>query len=227
MLLAEDNADNRLLMTRYLAKLGVTTITAENGKEAVSTAMRETIDLVLMDQHMPEMNGPEAISLLRQTGFSRPILAFTASDESEDLSLMTNAGCNGVVEKPVKIAQLYKVLSEHLPAATEQNTAASDDNPWLDPDLRPIIEHFVKGIPQRVEVMRHAFREKDWKALCGQAHQVKGTAGSLGFPEFTEKAKYLEAALKKDEMDDVQRLFDALINEATQAIAQFEKAEQG
>ncbi len=224
VLLAEDNPDNRLLMTRYLAKFGVTTIMAENGKEAVSTAMRETIDLVLMDQHMPEMNGPEAISLLRQTGFSRPILAFTASDEPENLSLMTNAGCNGVVEKPVKIAQLYQVLSEHLPAATEQNMAASDDNPWLDPELRPIIEHFVKGIPQRVEVMKHAFRERDWKALCSQTHQVKGTAGSLGFPEFTEKAKYLEAALKKDEMDDIQRLFDALINEAKQTIIRFEQA---
>ena len=118
VLLAEDNADNRLLMTRYLAKLGVDTITAENGREAVSTAMRETVDLILMDQHMPEMNGPEAISLLRQTGFSRPILAFTASDGSEDLSLMTGAGCNGVVEKPVKIAQLYQALSEHLPVAS-------------------------------------------------------------------------------------------------------------
>lgn len=227
VLLAEDNADNRLLMTRYLAKLGVTAITADNGREAVSTAMRETIDLVLMDQHMPEMNGPEAVSLLRQTGFSRPILAFTASDESEELSLMTDAGCNGVVEKPVKISQLYQVLSEHLPVASADSAEASEDNPWLDPDLRPIIEHFVSGIPQRIEAMKNAFNDKDWNVLCGQAHQVKGTAGSLGFPDFTEKAKYLEAALKKDEMEDVQRLFDALINEAKQAIAKFEQAEQG
>ena len=75
--------------------------------------------------------------------------------------------------------------------------------------------------------MQEAFREKDWKTLSGQAHQVKGTAGSLGFPDFTEKAKYLEAALKKNEIDDVQCLFDALINEATQAIERFKQAEQG
>lgn len=226
VLIAEDNADTRLLMTRYLEKLGITAITAENGGEAVSTAMRETVDLVLMDFHMPEMKGPEAVSLLRQTGFSRPILAFTASDEPEQLTLMTDAGCNGVVEKPVNMQQLHQTLSEHLPFASSKASVGADNNPWYDPDLRPIVEHFVNGVPQRVEAMTAAFSKRDWKGLCDQTHQLKGTAGSLGFPDLTEKAKYLEAALKKEEIDDIQPLFDALMNQVTQALARYEKAEQ-
>ena len=224
ILLAEDNADNRLLMARYLAKIGVTTINAENGREAVSTAMRETVDLILMDQHMPEMDGPEAVKLLRQTGFNRPILAFTASDEPEELALMTSAGCNGAIEKPVKLAQLYQTLCQHLPVASADDADTQGDNPWTDPDLLPIVQHFVQGIPERIQSMKEAFKSQDWKTLCGLAHQIKGTAGALGFPDFTEKAKHLEAALKKDDPHGIEGLFDALLNEANQAITGFEQA---
>ncbi len=225
VLLAEDNADNRLLMTRYLAKLGVDTITAENGAEAVSTAMRETVNLVLMDQHMPEMNGPEATALLRQTGFNRPIYAFTASDDSADISDMMNAGCVGVVEKPVRLDQLYKILCEHLPFASEGESQKTEDNPWQDPDIFPIVQHFVQGMPQRIVAINEAFKESDWITLMSQAHQVKGTAGSLGFPEFTERAKHLETALKQGEMGDIKTLFDEFMEEANQSIARFENSE--
>ncbi|WP_250656120.1 response regulator [Alkalimarinus coralli] len=227
VLLAEDNADNRLLMTRYLSKLGIATITAENGREAVSTAMRETVDLVLMDQHMPEMNGPEAVLLLRQTGFNRPILAFTASDESEELSKMSDAGCNGVVEKPVKLTQLYQVLSDYLPKGGAGNAGEQRENPWLDPDLLPIVQQFVKGVPERIEAMKHAFKDSNWKALCDQAHQVKGTAGALGFPAVTEKARQLEAALKQDQKDNIQGLFNTLVETTEQAVIEFKQAGLG
>ncbi|UZE96101.1 response regulator [Alkalimarinus alittae] len=221
VLLAEDNADNCLLMTRYLTKLGVTIIIAENGREAVSKAMKETVDVILMDQHMPEMSGPEAVALLRQTGFNRPILAFTASDEADELLQMKNAGCNGVVEKPVKIANLYQMLSQYLPIASAVNAASPDEHPWQDPDLRPIVEHFVKGVPQRVEAMIAAFSQKNWDELRSQSHQIKGTAGSLGFPELTERASRLETAIKQGENENIQGLFDALVEEATLSITKF------
>lgn len=227
VLLAEDNADNCLLMTRYLAKIGVTVGIANNGREAVSKAMKETYDIILMDQHMPEMDGPDAVKLLRQTGFNRPILAFTASDEAEELAQMKSAGCNGVVEKPVKIDQLYQTLSQYLSIASKVTADSVDEHPWQDPDLRPIVEQFVQGVPSRVEAMKAALNESKWDELCSQAHQIKGTAGSLGFPDLTKTASLLEAALKKDERDNISALFEALVKEATESIAQFSQAGQG
>jgi len=114
VLVAEDGADNRILIRRYLTRMGLDVLLAENGREAVSMAMQEPVNLVLMDQHMPEMDGPEVIRLLRKIGFDRPILAFTASDDKNEYATMMEAGCNGIVDKPINSDQLYKVLSEHL-----------------------------------------------------------------------------------------------------------------
>jgi len=225
VLVAEDNADSRSLVTRYLTRMGVEVIAVEDGREAVSTAMRESINLVLMDQHMPEMNGPEAITLLRQTGFRRPILAFTASDEAQEIAVMMKAGCNGVVEKPIKLNQLYQEVSKHLQPCSGAKTASHIDNPWDDPDIKPIVQQFVIGIPKRIATMKKSLSESDWSSLCSQAHQVKGTAGSLGFPDLTTRAKNLEMALRKDDIEDIDRLLKALEIEAERAIEDFNEAE--
>ena len=221
VLVAEDNADSRLLITRYLTRMGIEVVAVEDGRQAVSTAMRETFNLVLIDQHMPEMNGPEAITLLRQTGFRRPILAFTASDEAEDIEIMMKSGCNGLVEKPIKLAQLYQEVSKHLQLASDAKNTSGSDNPWDDPDIKPIVQQFVKGIPKRIISMKKSLSESDWSSLCSQAHQVKGTAGSLGFPDLTKRATSLEKALRNDEFNDVDRLLKALEIEAERAIEDF------
>jgi len=221
VLVAEDNADNRLLIRRYLTRMGIDVLLAENGRQAVSMAMREPVDLVLMDQHMPEMDGPEVTKLLRQTGFNRPILAFTASDDKKEYGMMMEAGCNGIVDKPVHHDQLYKVLSEHLSAATSYEAESSNDDPWKDPDILPIVQQFVQGIPQRLILMKDSFEEKDWDKLRGLAHQVKGTAGSLGFPDLTVDAKHLEMALRNKELDAVSSLLDTFLISAERAIERF------
>ena len=225
VLVAEDNADSRLLVTRYLTRMGAEVVGVEDGRQAVSTAMRETFNLVLMDQHMPEMNGPEAIKLLRQTGFRRPILAFTASDEAEEIAIMMGAGCNGVVEKPIKLDQLYKEVSKHLESSSNITAEDGSDNPWNDPDIKPIVQQFVRGIPKRITSMKTSLSESDWSGLRGQAHQIKGTAGSLGFPDLTKRATSLEMALKKDETENIDRLLKALEIEAERAIEEFNEAE--
>jgi len=221
VLVAEDNADNRLLIRRYLNRMGVDVLLAEDGRQAVSMAMRESINLILMDQHMPEMDGPEAAVLLRQAGFSRPILAFTASDDKKEYSMMMEAGCNGIVDKPVNPDQLFKVLSEHLSAATDSGEDDGNDDPWKDPDILPIVRHFVLSIPQRTALMKTAFKDEEWDTLRGQAHQVKGTAGSLGFPALTIEAKNLEMAIRNEETDNLNALLDALLTAADSAIERF------
>jgi two-component system, sensor histidine kinase LadS len=208
-----------------MKKLSGRVLVAEDGRQAVSAAMRETLNLILMDQHMPEMNGPEAIKLLRQTGFRRPILAFTASDEAEEIAVMMKAGCNGVVEKPIKLEQLYQEVSKYLPSSCDIKIGEGSGKPWDDPDIKPIVQQFVKGIPKRIITMKKSLSESDWSSLRSQAHQVKGTAGSLGFPDLTKRATSLEMALRNDDIEDVDRLLKALEIEAERAMEDFNEAE--
>ncbi len=209
VLVAEDNIVNSRLISLYLTKIGVKIILAKDGKQAVNKAINSTIDIILMDQHMPEMDGPEAIEKLRENGFERPILAFTASDDKKDRSLMMASGCNGTVEKPVNINQLYQMLSQYLPLTQEDQQS---DEP-LNKE-QAIAKQFVHDMPFLTRSMEEAFKEHDWRKLRGLAHQVTGTAGSLGFEDITASAKRVEIALQNDNIKGIKKLFNSFKKDA-------------
>ena len=70
MLVAEDVKGNQKLMELMLSKLGVEVVIAQDGNDAVQKALSQSFDLILMDMHMPHMNGYEATRVLRQQGYT-------------------------------------------------------------------------------------------------------------------------------------------------------------
>lgn len=117
LLVAEDNAINRLVVTRMLARLGVTADLCTNGHEAVERATTSSYDLILMDVHMPVMDGLEAALRIRalQRG-EKParIIAFTANVTDEAREACRAAGMDGFLAKPYTMDELARSLAEHI-----------------------------------------------------------------------------------------------------------------
>ena len=118
ILLAEDNADNRLLFLAFLKKTNHTTVIAENGTEAVDKCKADKFDLVFMDVQMPVMDGYGATAEIRQweseTGSDRiPIVALTAHAMQEDKQKSLAAGCDSHLTKPIKKDVLLKVIRRY------------------------------------------------------------------------------------------------------------------
>lgn len=214
VLVAEDNEDNRRLVERLLARFGVTVLSVDTGSAAVSTAMSETVHLVLMDSHMPEMDGPEATRMLRQTGFRRPIIAFTAGDESE-VDDLQKAGCDGVLHKPIDSGQLRVLLQKHLGGG---ESAEAESESGTDPDIQHLVDQFLDGLPERLDTMEQAIRDEHWMDLQRQVHQIKGTAGAMGYPLITEKAAEVERALKNQDVTHAVNLYPELAGLIRQAL---------
>jgi PAS domain S-box-containing protein len=120
LLLAEDNATNRLLAVTLLQKEGHSVVVAVNGKEALDILARESFDVVLMDVQMPEMDGFEATAHIRarehSTGRHLPILALTAHAMTRDRERCLEAGMDGYVSKPIQARELYQALAALTPA---------------------------------------------------------------------------------------------------------------
>jgi len=118
-LLAEDGLDNQRLLSLILRGAGVELTIVDNGRSAVEEAMKPTeapYDLVLMDMHMPQLDGYEATSQLRRLGYRGPILAVTAHAMTGDRQRCLDAGCDDVVTKPFDRHRLLQTISECLEA---------------------------------------------------------------------------------------------------------------
>ncbi|OSM00013.1 PAS domain-containing protein [Magnetofaba australis] len=118
LLVAEDSADNRLLVEAYLRDGGHQLTFAENGVEAVELFQQATFDLVLMDVQMPQMDGLAATRAIRawekeQTRDPTPILALTAYAMANEIQQILHAGCDDHVAKPVKKKTLLRAIEDH------------------------------------------------------------------------------------------------------------------
>lgn len=113
ILVAEDNPTNQKYIKNLLSLYNLQVTIVENGKLAYETVQQQEFDCVLMDMHMPEMNGVDATQHIRALSTKVahiPIVALTAAAYKEDEDKMMNAGVNAFLTKPVNEAKLLRTL---------------------------------------------------------------------------------------------------------------------
>ncbi|MBT2288475.1 PAS domain S-box protein [Paenibacillus albidus] len=116
ILLAEDNYINQLVLTKTLEKIGHRITTVTNGIDAVEAACKEPFDLILMDLHMPIMNGFDAVKMIKEElkENSPPIIAVTANALKGDREMCLAAGMDEYVSKPVKREIILKLINQFV-----------------------------------------------------------------------------------------------------------------
>ena len=117
LLVAEDNLINQMVAVAILTKAGYLVDTARNGAEAVRAAARQEYDAILMDCHMPQMNGYQATAAIRlQDGPSHhtPIIALTAGARGEDRERCLAEGMDEYLSKPVRKAPLLDMVRQSM-----------------------------------------------------------------------------------------------------------------
>jgi PAS domain S-box-containing protein len=123
VLLAEDNLVNQKVAVRFLEKRGHTVVLAESGNTALDAWRKQTFDIILMDIQMPEMDGFEATSRIREheksTGQHIPIIALTAHAMVGDRERCLAAGMDDYVSKPIDATDLFAAIDRVLPAAAQ------------------------------------------------------------------------------------------------------------
>ena len=212
VLLAEDAPDLQRLMVLLLESAGVEVTAVENGQLAVEQAWAarqegRPFDVVLMDMQMPVMDGYAATLELRRKGYEEAIFALTAHAMVEDRQECLDTGCDDYLSKPVDIGQLLaKCAHFGAAASTRKVTLQRNDGPtppsegegplrsaYADhPVISEILGEFVNRLEPRVKAMETALREGRSEELRQIAHQLKGAAGSYGYPSLADAAKTLE-----------------------------------
>ncbi len=232
VLLVEDSADNRRLVRVYLEEAGLTVDVAEDGQAAVDAVTAadlhgEPFDLVLMDMQMPVMDGYAATREIRARGMDElPIIAFTAHAMATEADRCAAAGCDGYATKPVDPVALVDTIARHLrggrpivPRSSPLPTRVADppggeairsEMEGVYPICR-IIPEYVSGLPAHVASLTEAVRRSDDEAVWRLAHQIRGSAGSYGFPALTDMAGAAETAVREHGIDQSAETVETLI----------------
>lgn len=208
VLLAEDNSDNQGLISFYIEKTGASVEIAGNGKLALERAKEEVFDLILMDMQMPIMDGVEATHQLRQSGYSKPIVALTANAFKEDVDTCMSAGCDNFLSKPIDLDRFYEVLQAYLPAqdTVDAGTITPLSSQLVDsePQLKALVMKFINSLPETQAQIQAEYAAKEWQALEKSLHNVKGMGGGFGYPQLTSLAARIEFEVKKGDYNEVE-----------------------
>ncbi|MDR3368804.1 response regulator [Rhodoferax sp.] len=162
ILLVEDNELNQQVAEEFLAKGGLSVTVANNGLEALKLVQMTHFDAVLMDLHMPIMDGFEATRRIRALplGAKLPIIAMTAAAMAEDRQASAAAGMNDHIAKPIEPQTLADTLVRWIKPVTSETSAIPAKEAFLSPpDMQREIaelEEALPGVSVRVALMRMA-----------------------------------------------------------------------
>lgn len=214
MLLADDNATNRLVAAKMLEEFDIQVTAAADGMEAVAAASRFTFDLILMDMRMPEMDGLEATRRIHASGecTNAPIVAFTANAFPEDVKACMDAGMVGFLTKPVRKSQLVGAIVRALSqvALVKPAAAMPSDAPVLDrtelealaaeigyPALQESLAVFVEETATHIAKLGAYLLPRDAEAVARAAHALKGTTATFGLRRLSLLAARIEREAKQ------------------------------
>ncbi|WP_454715706.1 PAS domain S-box protein [Caulobacter segnis] len=205
VLLVDDTELNRELFKALLERRGCMVGLAADGAEAVAALETARYDLVLMDVHMPVMDGRAATREIRRRGLTdAPILALTAGGTPDQIAACKAAGMTDYLLKPLSEQQLEQALAQHL---------LGDDAPAPSPadelederQARDALEALM-GAEASLKMARllrgqlgAVLRDPASRTLSEEAHTTAGSAGLLGFMRLSGAARALEDCLRAGE----------------------------
>lgn len=114
VLIVDDNKINQKITQKTLSKYQIESTLADNGEDAIQLAKENTYDLILMDIHMPKMNGIEATKNIRTFNTIVPIIALTAVEMDENKSEILDSGINDIVHKPYNLTVFLDLIFNYL-----------------------------------------------------------------------------------------------------------------
>jgi two-component system, sensor histidine kinase and response regulator len=234
ILLVEDNLINQQVALGILQIQGYTVTVVNNGREALDAHAQGAFDLILMDCHMPEMDGFEATREIRArerpTGKRMPIVALTANAMAQDREACLNAGMDDHLSKPFSMLTLQNMLDKWMPQAAAAPAlpgepavrAAGKRRGVLDrqvleqlgkvltngkPELLTrVINLYLVESPKLMHKLKQAAGASNAREIASSAHSLKSSSANVGAKALSRYCEDLEASARRADTEEARRI---------------------
>jgi two-component system, sensor histidine kinase and response regulator len=212
VLVAEDNLINQKIVVKLIRQAGHQPSLAQTGREALALAASERFDLILMDLHMPEMDGLEATRILRESEkvnnlAPTPVIALTATAADSERAACLAAGMDEVLVKPIRSGDLVRLLGPARQAMPEPAPALQPAGDGQR--IRKLVALLQQESPRLLADLQTAVHNKDPLHLRRAAHSLAGTLAYLPPSPTMALVRQLEALGHSGSVEGAQTLFEA------------------
>lgn len=201
ILVAEDNDFNRLLLRKIIESTGATVFEARDGEQAIKRINEIKPDIVIMDVHMPRIDGIRATSSVREDFPDLPIIALTADVISSEEHALRQAGVTRIEYKPINDTRLIKLLKMLCEKENQNHNAdtPSQSEPVASTNLHKYQmskEDLHQELITQIEGLQQAFNDNNNRGIRDHSHQLIGLAGLFELPELEHCSIALNDAAK-------------------------------
>ena len=177
ILVVDDIASNRKLLTSILKEEDLEAVAAFNGKEAIELAKEQKFDLILMDLKMPEVDGYEALKQIKQEGLnqSTPILVLTASITNQEIKNINYAEFDAFLSKPIQKKELIELLSDYLSYESIEEESLNLEEKSIELDevqLEELVDEWEAKLLPKYEQLQNTFTINEAEEFTEQLYKL-------------------------------------------------------
>ncbi|MES2800911.1 MAG: ATP-binding protein [Bdellovibrionota bacterium] len=215
ILIAEDSTVNQKVITNYLSKLGLQSIIANNGEEAIKMYQSHHPDLILMDSNMPVMNGLEAaenIIALQQNNpeFKKtPIVGLSADVRQTNFDDNIKAGMTAFLTKPIELNKLVALLKLHFTATIATASQMEKIKHLMVGDqllIEVLLQDFTSQAPNQIAQLTELLNACNFAELYQTAHSLKSAAAELDAHELHQILTTVEQLAEENKPEHADTL---------------------
>ena len=228
ILIADDSAINRRLVSTLLRHHGASVEEAEDGGMACSLSAGRDYDLIFMDINMPILSGVQATQRIRARELGvrhTPIVALTAHALAEERDRLLSVGLDDCLLKPVHESELLAVVCKWVPglSGTTAASGAAESNEDACTGVQyntiagvnyfladELLDMLLAELPAQQQAMEQAYLAGDMQSLHSQVHRLHGSASYCEVPQLKDSAAALESALLKQTLEVIPAQYATL-----------------
>ena len=249
ILLVEDNDLNRQVIVKLVERMGAIVDSAENGEIAIEKTLKNSYDLILMDIHMPVMDGYNASKQIRLHNINTPIIAITADAIPAIKSKCKEVGIDDIITKPINPDILYDSLLKWISVNSDNEgfvTLSLETDIKLSeiviPDLdiqsgirrfgdnedfyKKMLRKFIFSNNQTCVKLQELINKKDFEEAHLLIHTLKGESGNIGAEKVSKLSRQVELSLLSKDVVGIDKeieLLDTSLNEISMALNKYFK----
>lgn len=239
ILLAEDNLMNQKLVQIILQKHDCNLTIASNGVEAIDVIKKQSIDLILMDIQMPEMDGFQTTKVIREEMGIRdlPIIAMTAHAFKEEVKKCINAGMSDHLAKPIEKSVFFRKIIHYLTSERIEEASV----PQVDSDellinfeylnnmsegnkefIQEMVDIYKQDAPELLGRMQDGLASLNTEIISKAAHKLKSPSAMMGMKVLAQKLSEIEVMADKSDFSGIKNELGEVDDLVSKVVAEIE-----